>query len=534
LASSSTQETTPTPAALTGGRLLARNAVWNLVMQCAPMAVAIVTIPVLIAGIGTERFGLLTLVWIVLGYFSLFDLGLGRALTKLVADELGRGAEESIPPLVWTGAALLGALGLLGALFVGMISPWLVRDALKIDRPLRGEALRAFLMMAALLPVVISTSGLRGVMEAHQKFRSINLVKMGTGLFTLVGPLLLLPFTRSLFAVVVVMASSKVIAWLVYIILCFRTIPGMHGRPAPRLALVGPLVKFGGWMTVANVINPIMVQLDRFLIGALLSTAAVAYYTTPYELVTKYWFLSNAVLGVIFPAFATSFVLDRVRTGLIFGRGVKYVFLILFPLVLGTIGLAPELLTAWLGVEFAREGTFVLRCLALGVFLNGLAQVPSALLQGVGRPDVTALLHVLELPLYLATAWFLIRSRGIEGAALAWTARTALDLVFFFGMAYWVLPCSARSVRGLAWALVPALPLLVASALPSSLVVRASLLLFVGVATVKLTWSRLLAPEEKAPILDFVAAVWSWVVPISSRAVAEPRTEAELTATSLG
>src|SRR3954466_7987365 len=80
-----------TPAALTGGRLLARNAAWNLITQCAPLAVAFVTIPVLIAGIGTDRFGVLTLAWITLGYFSLFDLGLGRALTKLVADALGRG-----------------------------------------------------------------------------------------------------------------------------------------------------------------------------------------------------------------------------------------------------------------------------------------------------------------------------------------------------------------------------------------------------------------------------------------------------------
>jgi O-antigen/teichoic acid export membrane protein len=523
-----------TPAALTGGRLLARNAAWNLVTQCAPMAVAIVTIPVLIAGIGTDRFGVLTLAWITLGYFSLFDLGLGRALTKLVADELGRGAKQGIPPLVWTALAITGALGLVGALFVGLISPWLVRDALKVAGPLQAESLLTFLLMAALLPFVISISGLRGVMEAHQQFRSINLVKMATGLFTLVAPLLVLPFTRSLVAVVGVMAAGKVVAWLIYLVLCLRTVPGMRRGFALRLALVGPLVRFGGWMTVANVINPIMVQMDRFLIGALLSTAAVAYYTTPYELVTKYWFLSNSVLGVMFPAFATSFVLDRGRTGLIFGRGVKSIFLILFPPVLVTVSLAHELLTAWLGVDFAREGTFVLQCLALGVFLNGLAQVPSALLQAVGRPDLTALLHVLELPFYLAAAWFLIRTRGIEGAALAWTARTALDLVFFFGMARRVLPCSAGTVRGLAWALGLALPILVGCALPASPAIRTSSLLLVGAATAMVTWRRLLTPEEKAPILDFCAAVWNWGAPIPPRGVAESRAEAELTAPSLG
>ena len=49
------------------------------------MLVALVAIPILVDGLGTARFGILTLAWMVVGYFSLFDLGLGRALTKLTA-----------------------------------------------------------------------------------------------------------------------------------------------------------------------------------------------------------------------------------------------------------------------------------------------------------------------------------------------------------------------------------------------------------------------------------------------------------------
>ena len=64
------------------------------------MAVAVVTIPALIGRLGTDRFGVLTLAWILLGYFSLFDLGLGRALTKMVAEQLGLGQERDIPGLV--------------------------------------------------------------------------------------------------------------------------------------------------------------------------------------------------------------------------------------------------------------------------------------------------------------------------------------------------------------------------------------------------------------------------------------------------
>lgn len=86
---------------LTSGRLLARNTVWNLIGSSASMTAAVFCIPVLIRGLGAERFGVLTLVWVLVGYASLFDLGLGRALTQLVARKLGAGKQQEIPP--WLG-----------------------------------------------------------------------------------------------------------------------------------------------------------------------------------------------------------------------------------------------------------------------------------------------------------------------------------------------------------------------------------------------------------------------------------------------
>ncbi|HMB02534.1 MAG TPA: flippase [Isosphaeraceae bacterium] len=499
----------PPPTALTGGRLLARNAAWNLVSQCLPMAVAVVTIPALIGGLGTDRFGVLTLAWILLGYFSLFDLGLGRALTKMVAERLGLGLERDIPGLVWTTLGLMMALGLVGAMTIGLISPWLVRDVLRVPGALQAESRGAFVLMAVALPFVVSTAGLRGVMEAHQRFGPINVVRAAVGLFTLIGPLLVLPFSRSLVPVVAVICAGRLASWAIHLWLCFRTVPGMRRRFALRPDLWKPLLCYGGWMTVANIINPLMVQMDRFLVGALISTAAVAYYTTPYELVTKYWFLSNAMLGVIFPAFATSFVRDRSRTALIFGRGVKYAFLTLYPLTLATITLAPEVLALWLGADFARQSTRVMQWLALGVLLNGLAQVPSALMQGIGRPDLTAKLHLVELPPYLLVAWHLIGTRGIEGAALAWTARTALDLVLFFGTARLVLPGGAAAIRRLARALGLALPVMAACALPPGLGVRAPLLLISLGGFALAAWRLALTPEERGLILGQLAAPWA-------------------------
>ena len=63
----------PRNAHLTSGRLLARNTLWNLLGQLLPMVVALVTIPALVRGLGVDRFGVLSLAWIVIGYFPMIS-----------------------------------------------------------------------------------------------------------------------------------------------------------------------------------------------------------------------------------------------------------------------------------------------------------------------------------------------------------------------------------------------------------------------------------------------------------------------------
>ena len=70
---------------------VARNSLWNFVGQALPMAAALACIPFLVRALGVERFGILTLISAVFGYFGVFDLGIGRSLTKFVAERADRG-----------------------------------------------------------------------------------------------------------------------------------------------------------------------------------------------------------------------------------------------------------------------------------------------------------------------------------------------------------------------------------------------------------------------------------------------------------
>ena len=419
---------------LTGGSMLVRNTLWSLWGFAVPVAVAVFCIPAIVRALGTERFGVLNLAWMVIGYFTLFDLGLGRALTKLVAEKLGSERRDDLPSLVWTASALMLALGVVGAIVLGMLSPFLVTHTFKVPAEIREETLHTFYLLAAAVPFVISTTGLRGILEAHQRFDLASLLRVSMGVFTFLGPLLILPFSRNLFWITFALVAGRFLAWICHLYFCIRIMPELKSDISPKRSMITPLLAFGGWITVSNVISPVMVSLDRLLIGALISMTAVAYYSTPWEVVTKLLVIPGSVVAVLFPAFSAAFVLDSPRAGKLYQRGLKYVFFVLFPLIFLVVIFAKEGLQIWLGAEFAENGFRVLQFLAIGILVNGMASIPFAYIQGAGRPDVTAKFHMVEAVFYLPCAWWLIKDYGVTGAALAWVLRAGADagLLFVF------------------------------------------------------------------------------------------------------
>src|ERR1700733_4030769 len=90
---------------LTSGRLLARNTLLSIAGEAAPLALGLIAIPILVRELGVDRYGVLTLSYLVVGYLSLFDLGLGRAATQQISDAVGAGETERIPGIFWTSMA---------------------------------------------------------------------------------------------------------------------------------------------------------------------------------------------------------------------------------------------------------------------------------------------------------------------------------------------------------------------------------------------------------------------------------------------
>jgi O-antigen/teichoic acid export membrane protein len=417
---------TRTPA-LADRWALARNTVYNLTGQVAPLVAAVFAMPGLLHALGTERLGVLALAWALVGYFSVFDFGIGRALTKLVAERIGTDREIETGALVSSATVLLAAVSAIVALTLIVLSAPIVSNILRVRADLQAETVSTLYVLAAGIPFVVTSGALRGVLEAQHRFGVVNAIRIPLGVLTFVGPWLMAQYVVSLPAAVLVLTCARIGAWAAHAYFCLPLLRNATSFSV-NSTCVRMLLNLGGWMTVSNVVGPLMVYLDRFVLGALVSMAAVAYYATPYEVITKLWLVPAAISGVLFPLFAVHARPHSHEGSRLLALGLKWVFLLVFPWTLIAVTFAHEGLAAWLGAEFAEHSATVLRILALGVLANCLAQIPFAFIQAAGRPDLTAKLHLLELPLYLLALWGLVQHFGIAGAALAWLARVMVDL----------------------------------------------------------------------------------------------------------
>lgn len=492
------------------------NATLNLVGQVIPLLVGVATIPLIIRGLGTDRFGILSLVWVAWAYFSLFDIGLGRATTKYVAEALGRGETERVPYILWTTVALQSMLGVLGVLVVVVITPLLVQRVLNIPLGLIDEARGAFYLLALSIPLVLVSASFRGMLEAAQRFDLVNAVKVPSDAATFLLPLVGVLLGFHLPGIVALLAAARAVTLVAFLGLCLTTFPYLREEFASHRDVIRPLLSYGGWITVSNVVGPILVYLDRFVIGALLTMSAVTYYSAPYEVVTRLWIIPSSLVLTLFPAFSElGSVGNRNKLGVLFARAVKYLFILMGCVIVVLLVFAKEILQIWLGTDFAERSTLAFQVLAFGILMNSLAQVPYALLQGLGRPDMTAKLHLIELPLHATLAWLLVKQWGITGAAVAWTLRATLDALLLFAAAHRI-GCIASSslfengiLRALCAISAFGAAVLAIGNFVSSLPLRAVIVIFTAILLTPMLWQYVFdaVDRKQATSLFYTAGI---------------------------
>jgi O-antigen/teichoic acid export membrane protein len=405
-------------------RSLVANAAWSLVGHVLPLSVAIVSVPMLIHALGNERFGILTLCWVVAGYFNVLDLGLGRSLI-LAFSRLDKSRDrDEVSKIFWAGSALLGGIGILtgGALYLGADK---LPELLGVSSNLQAEASGAFRLVAFSLPATLLLPGLAAMPVAWQHQKALTLIRVPSGILSHLIPIIMLHWTNDLRQLLFANLILRIVILLAQSGLCWYV--SNLGRVDSIRGAVRSLISDGSWMMLTNILAPLLMSMDRFVLSHTSGPSWLATYAPPLDLATKAWTLAGVGLAVMFPAMGHFLATNRKVANELYDNLLRIIVLWSPAVLLTMAGIGRFAIHYWIGAEYSRSGGILLAVFCIGIYWGLPGGISFSGVQASGHSKRAATIHLFEFPIYLGLLWVAANYGGIFGIAIVWSLRHACD-----------------------------------------------------------------------------------------------------------
>jgi O-antigen/teichoic acid export membrane protein len=396
---------------------VSRNTAYNLVGAGIPLILSFVTIPAYLHLIGADRYGVLAIAWLLLGYFGLFDLGLGKATSFRIAS--GKDANAA--------AMLINAgIGIIGGLILWAAAAWYFTTTFKTSEALRAEMIAALPWLAASVPVATMTGVLTGALQGREQFLKTNTVSVTSTILFQLFPLgvawFIGPRLPWLLAAAV---SARIAAILVLWFFCHGEFNrGQHPRWRPDEAR--RLLGFGGWVTLNGLMWPLLIMADRFIIGAVLGARAVAVYTIPFQLAQRSGIVPTALSNALFPRMSA---LSPEARHAILDKAIRSLVAILtMPVYIGFFLIHP-FLNVWVGPGIGDAAYRIGIIVIFGFWANAFMPIYFTFYQAQGRPHIVSRIVAIQALPYLPLLWLVMREWGLVGAAALFAVRALVSSI---------------------------------------------------------------------------------------------------------
>ncbi|MDQ6702147.1 MAG: oligosaccharide flippase family protein [Pseudomonadota bacterium] len=408
------------------------NFIFNVAGPIVPLVVGLITVPIYVSHIGAARYGLLSITWFLLGYFGFLDLGLSRAsanaLAKLGDSSLHGERAKVLVTVFWLNLCL----GAIGAFIFYLSGSFLIERLLSVPADLKPEIETAFPWVACVLPLAVAAGQATGALESRERFLAANVLQvLGTTAGLMVPVICAVFISPSLSVVIPAAVISRGLSVLLSLGFVVREEWPLSPRNFDRQRC-RELLGYGGWISVSNIVGPLLASVDQLVIGSVIGVAAVAHYAVPMSLIVRSQLLAVALSRTLFPR------MSRYTPAEAKGLAEKAVITLAYAygaICAPAVVLAGPFLELWMGKDFGSIARPVAELLFIGAWINGLGFILSALLQGQGRPDIVAKVHALEIIPYIAVLWFLMNRFGLLGAAAAWDLMVTVEAGFRFAAA---------------------------------------------------------------------------------------------------
>lgn len=411
-----------------------RNIFYSFAGQFWAVALALTLTPYIVHGLGVDAYSILSMAWVVAGYFAFLNLGLGPAVIKYVSQYHARGDDAGVSRTLGTAMSFYLSAGFTGAFLMSLATGLLVRRLLHIPVDLVPQAQFAFYLAAVGFMVNMALSVLGSVPRALERFDIANGMDMVMSTLTLVGSVVAIKLGYGLKGVMLVSLGLSCAALAAAAVIAARLLPRVNLAPRFDWAASAELFRFSWFILLGQVTNKIVFNVDKLLIGIFLPISQLTYYVIPFALAGRMLMFQGMVTPVIFP------LISRLRAHGdrpelyedVYVRSSKLVAALTLPVAVALAVYGGPFLYFWMGPDFAANGRTSLLLITFAFAATSMTCVPTAVSQALGAPEVSAKFSLIHAVLNVGL-WFIFIPRfGISGAAAALAVSHTVIVPWYF------------------------------------------------------------------------------------------------------
>ncbi len=395
-----------------------------------PMIAAAISTPIIINGAGKDTFAVLSIIWMMIGFISFLELGVGAALTHKISILLKSDAIQDIEKTITAGVLITGFTGMVSGLLLWHSSEFIINNWLNVNASMTAAATLSLKVAAIALPLTTISACIRGTLEGYQDFKHSAAIRATFGATLYLLPSLFASSnTKSLLYMVISLVATRALMLLAYMLVLFQKYNYKFKFKEATSDEYKKLLKFGSWMAIANIATQLIPAAERIIIANNTNLISVAYYSAAYDTLVRFMIFPASIATVLFPIISGKYINKRAESKKI-ATNLTFQILLAGLIVFGPILVFSEpLLSTWIDKDFAKNSYYIFQILAVGFIFSAAAHIPLVEIQAAGRVKSIAYFYLIQTVCYLSIFTLIIKDYGLLGATIVSLIRSIIDFL---------------------------------------------------------------------------------------------------------
>ncbi|MFB6181715.1 MAG: flippase [Candidatus Magasanikbacteria bacterium] len=169
---------------------------------------------------------------------------------------------------------------------------------------------------------------------------------------------------------------------------------------------------------LAAIFERVYSNVDTVILSKMAGNESVGWYSIPKKISNAFRFFPSALIAAIYPRFSEHFKNNKEKLSYLFERGMKYLLIIAFPIAVGIMILAPDIIVQIYTKEYLNS-ILPLRVLMVAMIFSFVGFLTGGMLNACEKQKTQTAIVGVTMVVNIILNLILIPEYGILGASIA-------------------------------------------------------------------------------------------------------------------